>query len=86
MFQKKAVLKNFAYLQENIDVRDSLLPATLLKRDFNTGVFLFKNTYFEEHLRTVASAFYRCKLSNYFQSIDDSANLFLFLKNKCNNK
>ena len=36
-------------------------PATLLKRDFNTSVFrwnfqIFKNTYFEEHLQTTASA------------------------------
>ena len=35
--------------------------ATLLKRDSNTGVSLrilrnFKNTYFEEYLRTVASS------------------------------
>ena len=35
-------------------------PATLLKRDFNTGVSLwnlqhFKNTYFQEHLQTNAS-------------------------------
>ena len=32
-----------------------LKPATLLKRDFNTGVFLycaiFKNSFFIEHLR-----------------------------------
>ena len=38
-----------------------LRPSTLLKRDFNTGVFLlnvckiFKNTNFEEHLLTAAS-------------------------------
>ena len=36
-------------------------PATSSKRDSNTGVFLlvlhfFKNTYFEEGLRTAASA------------------------------
>ena len=36
-------------------------PATLLKSDFNTSVFLwnfqiFKNIYFEEHLQTTASA------------------------------
>ena len=38
-----------------------LRPATLLKIDSNTGVFweisdIIKNTYFEEHLRTTASA------------------------------
>ena len=31
-----------------------LRPATLLKRDSNTGE-IFKNTYFEEHMRTAAS-------------------------------
>ena len=35
-------------------------PATFLKRDSNTGVYLsiceiFKNTYFEEYLRMIAS-------------------------------
>ena len=35
-------------------------PETLSKRDSNTGVFcetceIFKNTYFEEHLRKTAS-------------------------------
>ena len=35
-------------------------PATFLKIDYKTGVFLckcevFKNTYFEEHLRTTVS-------------------------------
>ena len=37
-----------------------LRPATLLKRDSNTGAScqyceIFKNTYFEEHLRMTAS-------------------------------
>ena len=41
-------------------------PATLLKRVSNTGVFLsnlkiFKNTYFEEHMRTTVS-----ECSNFF--------------------
>ena len=39
----------------------TLTPATLLKRDSNTGVFLWilqnlKNIYFEDHLQTAASA------------------------------
>ena len=44
---KKPAPKNFAYSQKNT------IPATLLKRDSNTGVFLceyckiFKNTYFK---------------------------------------
>ena len=43
-----------------------LRPGTLLKRDSNTGVFLwilrnFKNTYFEEHLSTGASSMSRLK-------------------------
>ena len=36
----------------------ALRPATLLKRDSNTGEIceIFKNTYFEDHLQTTASA------------------------------
>ena len=64
---RKLFLKISQHSQENICVRISFLikmqvfraPA-LLKRDSNTGVFcehweIFKNTYFEEHLRTAAS-------------------------------
>ena len=42
VFCKKAILKHFAYSQEITCVGVCLiqLPATLLKRDFNTGVFL----------------------------------------------
>ena len=66
-FCKDGVLKNFP----NFTIKhlcyslfliklQALRPATLLKRGSNTGVFLwnykiFKKTYFEEHLRTVAS-------------------------------
>ena len=53
---KKAVLKNFAVFTENTCV--GVFSSALLKRDSNTGVLLceiFKNTYFEEHLRTAAS-------------------------------
>ena len=43
----------FRNLQEQKQpVEMSFRPATLLKRDSNTGVF--RNTYFEEHLRTTA--------------------------------
>ena len=41
---KKAVLKNFAILLE------SWRPATLLKRDSNTGIFLLILRIFWEHL------------------------------------
>ena len=64
---RKLFLKISQYSQENTCVGISFLikmqafraPA-LLKRDSNTGVFcehweIFKNTYFEEHLRTAAS-------------------------------
>ena len=42
--------------------KESCRPATLLKRDSNTDISseyckIFKNSYFEEHLLTVASAF-----------------------------
>ena len=63
----KAVLKNFAIFTGKHLFWSLFLirfqpfrPATLLKRDSNTGVFPwnlrnFKENYFEEHLRTVAS-------------------------------
>ena len=57
---KKVVFKILQYSQENVS--SGLGPATLSKRDFNTVAFLwiqyckiFKNTYFEQHLRTTAS-------------------------------
>ena len=67
-FIKKLFVKISQYSQENIFVRVSFLirfqvfgPATLLKTEFSTSVFLwilwnFTNTCFEEHLRTPASA------------------------------
>ena len=61
---KESVLRNFTgkhlcwslFLIKSVAFR----PVTLLKRDSNTGVFLyimriFKNTYFEEYLRTTGS-------------------------------
>ena len=63
---KKAARKNFAIFTGKTCVRACFLvklqafrPATLLKRDSNTGVFLrilrnSKNTNCEEHLRTAA--------------------------------
>ena len=63
---KKVFLKILLISQENTCVGVSFLiklqvwgPATLLKRDYNTYVFLwnqqnFTNTYFEEYLRTTA--------------------------------
>ena len=64
---KKGVLKNFANFTENhlcwslflIKLQAFSLTA-LLKRDSNTDIFceiceIFKNTYFEGHLRTTAS-------------------------------
>ena len=57
MFYKKAVLKNFAHSQESTCVG---IRAWCLIKMQATGVFcehweIFKNTYFEEHLRTAAS-------------------------------
>ena len=67
MFFKRGILKNFAIFPGkrlycslfSINLR-SLRPATLLKRDSNTSVSweygeTFKNTSFEEHLRTTAA-------------------------------
>ena len=54
---KKVVLKNLAkFTGKHLCLR----PATLLKRDFGIGVFMwilrnFKNTFFTEHLWTTAS-------------------------------
>ena len=65
---KKAILKNFSkftgkhlcwsfFFNKVADLR----PATLLKKETPTQLFsysfceIFKNTYFVEHLRTVAS-------------------------------
>ena len=68
MFHKKAVLKNFAvftWIHTCVEISflikmQAFRAPALLKRDSNTGVFcehweIFKNTYFEEHLRTAAS-------------------------------
>ena len=67
-FIKKLFLIILQYSQENTCLGVSFLiklsfnkrPATLSKRDSNTGVFceycqIFKNNYFEEHLWTAAS-------------------------------
>ena len=56
---KKGVAKNFTKFSVKY-LRQRLRPATLLKRDCGTGVFLrvceiFKNTFFTEHLRTTGS-------------------------------
>ena len=61
--KEKLFLNISQYSEENAHVLESLLimlqafrPATLLKREFNTGVFsseyceISKNIYFEEHL------------------------------------
>ena len=42
---------------ESLFNKQAFRPATLLKRDSDTGVFLriFKTTHFEKHLRTAAS-------------------------------
>ena len=68
MFYKKALLKNFSiftgkYLRWNIFLNKvaTLQACNFIKRDSNTGVSceyfeIFKNTYFEKHLRTTASA------------------------------
>ena len=63
---KKLLLKKLRRIHRKASVSESLFnklhafrPATLLKRDSNTGVFLwfykfFNDTYFEEHLRTIS--------------------------------
>ena len=64
-FIKKAVLKNFAiftwkHLCWSLCVikLQTFRSLTFLKRDSNTDVCeIFKNTYFEEHLRTAASVY-----------------------------
>ena len=48
---KKLFLKILQYSQERCR------PATLLKRDSNSEIF--KNTYFEEHLLTAVSVFFK---------------------------
>ena len=58
VLHKKAVLKNFG-ISFSIKMQAFRAPV-LLKRDSNTSVFyehweIFKNTYFEVHLRTAAS-------------------------------
>ena len=64
MFFKIAALKNFAIFAGKhlgwslfLIKLQTFRPATLLKRDSNTGVLLliFKNNYFGEHLRPAAS-------------------------------
>ena len=50
-------------------------PATLSKRDSNTGIFcecclIFKNTYFEEHLRTVSGEILRIQYK--YRKIENS--------------
>ena len=66
---KKAVLKNFAIFIGKHQCWSLFLirlqafrPATLSRKDSNTGVFLwyceiFKNTYFDEHLRMATSGY-----------------------------
>ena len=78
---KKDVLKNFAnFARKHLRSSHFLTklqawsrPATLLKKDSNTGVFLwicdiFKNTYFEQHLGTTASNMCYCLLWEDFQN------------------
>ena len=64
VFCKKGVLRNFAKFTGKELCRSlffnkvaGLRPATLLKRDSGTSVFLWIlwNTFFKEHLRTTAS-------------------------------
>ena len=67
VFCKKAILKNFTIFTGKplcwilfLIKLQAFRPANLLKRDSNTRVFLrilkiLKNSYFEEHLRTVAA-------------------------------
>ena len=67
MFFKRGVLKSFAIFPGKhlcwslfLIKLQAVSSANLLKRGYNTGVFqgilqIFKNTSFEEHLRTTAS-------------------------------
>ena len=64
VYCKEGVLKSFINSQENTYVRD--LSATLLKKKTLGQAFslkfceIFKNTFFTEHLRVIASEFNQC--------------------------
>ena len=94
VFCKKGVLKTFANFTENhlcwslflIKLQD-LRTVTLLKRDSNTGVSyeiceLFKNTYFEKHLRTTAFSSSSFKLDLVDFTVFPDSNLRLVKINK----
>ena len=87
---KKAVFKNFAiftgkHLYWSLFLKIDSNKETFIKENSSTGVFLknyetFKNTYFEEHLRTAASGknFMNCleqaRKVNYLIAADDFPN------------
>ena len=78
-YKKKLFLKISQYSQEKTCVAvpfliklQALRPATLLKTDSSTGIFLwilrnFKNIYFGEHMRTAASVDSYLLFYNYIQ-------------------
>ena len=61
MFCEKGVLENFTKFTENTCVRVSFLTCNFIKKENLALVFscesceIFKNTFFTEHLRTIAS-------------------------------
>ena len=77
VFKKKSYLLKFPNIHRKPPVLDHFLiklqtfrPAILLKRNSNTDVSyeyckIFKNTYFEEHLRTPASGWSTLKWYTY---------------------
>ena len=82
---KTGVFKNFENFTEKYRCWGLFL--TLLKRDSNTGIFLwtlqiFKNTYSEEYLRTTASVFLKSKLQimKFFESAENFISNFRIYK------
>ena len=89
-YVEKCVLKNFANFSWNhlcwslfLINFQALRPATLLKRDSDTGISLwnlriFRNTYFEEYLRKAALNVVGLKLSCQ-KDIKRSSNFYFFV-------
>ena len=55
MFYKKAVLKKFTIIHRKTPVLESFFPTQVLSCEYYE---IFKNTYFEKHLRMAASYYF----------------------------
>ena len=95
VFCKKSALKNFANFTGKhlcwgffLIKLQAFRPGIFLKRDSNTGVFMenlkiFKNTYFEDHLRTTTSgSLQTCMRKQLMQYIIDVSWLLNNLKSQ----